>query len=179
MVAANGGAPLTAPNLGTFNAQGGFTPATFGVGAYVPGIGTAPRPYRVSTGVDVPSLLGQVINSTNPYADGAFPSGHTNSGYTQALGVSFLVPQQMQEMLTRASDLGNNRILAGMHSPLDVIGAGSRRPRSPRPTSMARSTTEAATGSTGPTPPMPAPMPLTRRIRARSPISPARAGRRA
>lgn len=121
-VAANGGKPITAPNLGTFDASGAFTPATFGAGAYVPGIGTAPRPYRVSTQVAVPDLLKQVINSTNPYADGAFPSGHTNSGYTQAAGLAFLVPQEAQELYTRASDLGNNRILAGMHSPLDVIG---------------------------------------------------------
>ena len=122
MIDANGGKPLTAPNLGTFDANGNLIPATFGVGAYVPGIGTAPRPYRVSTDVNIPSVLYQVINSTNPYADGAFPSGHTNSGELQALGLSFLIPQQAQELLTRAADLGNNRILAGMHSPLDVIG---------------------------------------------------------
>ncbi len=122
MIAANGGNPITAPNLGTFDSAGNFTPATFAAGAYVPGIGTAPRPYRVSTDVVVPDLLKKVINSTNPYADGAFPSGHTNSGETQAIGMAFLVPQQMQELLIRASDLGNNRILAGMHSPLDVIG---------------------------------------------------------
>ncbi len=122
MIDANGGKPLTAPNLGTFDASGNLISATFGVGAYVPGIGTAPRPYRVSTAVNIPSPLYQVINSTNPYADGAFPSGHTNSGELQALGLAFLIPQQGQELLTRAADLGNDRILAGMHSPLDVIG---------------------------------------------------------
>lgn len=122
MVTANGGRPITAPNIGTFDASGNFTPATFNVGDYVPGIGTAPRPYRVSTQVDVPVPLRQIINSTNPYADGAFPSGHTNSAYLQALGLAFLIPQQGQELLTRAADLGNDRILAGMHSPLDVMG---------------------------------------------------------
>src|SRR5579875_764714 len=78
MVTANGGQPITAPNLGTFQ-NGVLVPTQFNVGDYVPGIGTGPRPYRVSTEVNVPSLLYQVINSTNPYADGAFPSGHTNS----------------------------------------------------------------------------------------------------
>jgi autotransporter-associated beta strand protein len=123
MIAANGGKPITAPNVGTFDSAGNFTPTTFNAGDYLPGIGTAPRPYRVSTDVNVPTLLNQVINSTNPYADGAFPSGHTNSSLLQALGVAFLVPQQGQELLTRAADLGNDRILAGMHSPLDVMGA--------------------------------------------------------
>lgn len=122
MIAANNGQPLTAPNLGTYDASGNFTPDLFTVGEYVPGIGTAPRPYRLTTAVNVPTQLYQIINNTNPYADGAFPSGHTNSAYLQALGTAFLVPQQYQELLTRASDLGNDRILAGMHSPLDVIG---------------------------------------------------------
>jgi autotransporter-associated beta strand protein len=122
MIDANGGRPLTAPNVGTFGASGVFTPATFGVGDYVPGIGTSPRPYRVSTAVAVPALLQPVINSTNPYADGAYPSGHTNSGYLQALATAFLVPERGQQLLTRASELGNNRILAGMHSPFDVMG---------------------------------------------------------
>ncbi|WP_247636578.1 phosphatase PAP2 family protein, partial [Methylobacterium sp. 37f] len=122
MIDANGGRPLVAPDVGSFNAAGAFTPTTFGVGAYVPGIGTAPRPYRVTTDVAVPLLLNPRKNTTNAYADGGYPSGHTNSGYLQTLGVGFLVPQRMQELLTRASELGNNRILAGMHSPLDVIG---------------------------------------------------------
>ena len=122
MVAANGGKPITVPNVGSYDASGNFTPTTFNAGDYVPGIGTAPRPYRLSSEVNVPTPLWQIINGTNPYADGAFVSGHTNLAYNQALGLAFLVPQQYKGLLARASDLGNNRILAGMHSPLDVIG---------------------------------------------------------
>jgi membrane-associated phospholipid phosphatase len=122
MVAANGGKPVTVPNVGSYDASGNFTPTTFNVGDYAPGIGAAPRPYRLSTEVNVPTLLWQIINGTNPYGDGAFVSGHTNLAYNQALGLAFLVPQQYQGLLARAADLGNNRILAGMHSPLDVIG---------------------------------------------------------
>jgi membrane-associated phospholipid phosphatase len=122
MVAANGGKSIMVPNVGSYDASGNFTPTTFNVGDYVPGIGTAPRPYRLSTEVNVPTLLWQIINGTNPYGDGAFVSGHTNLAYNQALGLAFLVPQQYKGLLARAADLGNNRILAGMHSPLDVIG---------------------------------------------------------
>jgi membrane-associated phospholipid phosphatase len=122
MVAANGGNPVTVPDVGTFDASGNFTPTPFNVGDYVPGIGTAPRPFRLSTDVNVPTLLWQITDGTNPYGDGAFVSGHTNLGYNQALGLAFLVPQQYKSLLLRAADLGNNRILAGMHSPLDVIG---------------------------------------------------------
>jgi membrane-associated phospholipid phosphatase len=122
MVDANGGKPITVPDVGTFDASGNFTPTPFNVGDYVPGIGTAPRPFRLSTDVKVPTQLWQITNGTNPYGDGAFVSGHTNLAYNQALGLAFLVPQQYKSLLVRAADLGNNRILAGMHSPLDVIG---------------------------------------------------------
>ncbi|WP_076073068.1 autotransporter domain-containing protein [Sphingomonas montana] len=120
-IAANGGNPITVPNVGSFS-NGVFTPATFRVGEYVPGIGASVRPYRVSTDVAVPTQLRTVINATNPYNDGAYPSGHTNSAYMQAYGLAFLIPQQGQELLTRAADLGNSRILAGMHSPFDIMG---------------------------------------------------------
>lgn len=122
MVNANGGRPITVPDVGSFDASANFTPTPFNPGDYVPGIGTAPRPYRLSTDVSVPTLLWQIINGTNPYGDGAFVSGHTNLAYNQVLGLAFLVPQQYSSLLLRAADLGNNRILAGMHSPLDVIG---------------------------------------------------------
>jgi membrane-associated phospholipid phosphatase len=122
MVDANGGKPIAVPNVGSYDASGNFTPTTFNAGDYAPGIGTAPRPFRLSTEVNVPTLLWQITDGTNPYSDGAFVSGHTNLAYNQALGLAFLVPQQYQGLLMRAADLGNNRILAGMHSPLDVIG---------------------------------------------------------
>ncbi|WFU78028.1 hypothetical protein QA645_26175 [Bradyrhizobium sp. CIAT3101] len=122
LVAAHGGTSITVPNVGSYDAAGNFTPTQFMAGDYVPGIGTAPRPFRLSTKVNVPTLLWQIANGTNPYGDGAFVSGHTNLAYNQALGLAFLVPQQYESLLVRASDLGNNRIFAGMHSPLDVIG---------------------------------------------------------
>lgn len=54
--------------------------------------------------------------------DGAYPSGHTNAGYLAAIGWAYAVPERFSELFTRASQLGENRIVAGMHSPLDVIG---------------------------------------------------------
>ncbi|MGJ4939236.1 phosphatase PAP2 family protein [Bradyrhizobium sp. HKCCYLS1011] len=122
MVSANSGKPITVPNVGSYDASGNLTPTTFNAGDYAPGVGTAPRPFRLSADVNVPTLLWQIANGTNPYGDGAYISGHTNLAYNQALGLAFLVPQQYESLLVRAADLGNNRILAGMHSPLDVIG---------------------------------------------------------
>lgn len=61
-------------------------------------------------------------DGSNQRKDGAYPSGHTNAGYLAAMAYAYALPQRYSEMLTRASQLGENRILAGMHSPVDVIG---------------------------------------------------------
>ncbi|MCI2255819.1 phosphatase PAP2 family protein [Domibacillus sp. PGB-M46] len=55
--------------------------------------------------------------------DGAFPSGHTSASYLSTFGFAYATPERYTEFLTRAAQMGENRIVAGMHSPLDVIGA--------------------------------------------------------
>ncbi len=119
---ANGGAPITVPHVGVYDAAGNFTPAEFNAGDYAPGIGAAPRPYRIENDVVVPQVLEKIINARNPYSDGAMPSGHTNEAFMETIAMSFLVPERGQEVLTRGAEMGESRIFAGMHSPLDVIG---------------------------------------------------------
>ncbi|WP_438347822.1 phosphatase PAP2 family protein [Paenibacillus sp. FA6] len=80
-----------------------------------------PRPFRwVDNSLVVPTLL--PVQNSDPSKDGGFPSGHTNAAYLSALALAYAVPERYQELITRASEVGNNRIVAGMHSPLDVIG---------------------------------------------------------
>ncbi|MCM3356355.1 phosphatase PAP2 family protein, partial [Bacillus halotolerans] len=79
------------------------------------------RPYRWSTSVVVaPTLV--PAESTTPATDGGFPSGHSAEGMRDALAMAYVIPERFQEMISRGLELGENRILAGMHSPLDVIG---------------------------------------------------------
>ncbi|MBE7897813.1 acid phosphatase [Paenibacillus polymyxa] len=80
-----------------------------------------PRPFRWSdNSVVVPSLIPALkSDATN---DGGFPSGHTNAAYLSSIAMAYAMPERYQELLTRASELGNNRVVAGMHSPLDVMG---------------------------------------------------------
>ncbi|WP_239004647.1 S-layer homology domain-containing protein [Paenibacillus tepidiphilus] len=79
------------------------------------------RPFRwKDTSVIVPTLV--PAKSSTPATDGGFPSGHTNASYLAALSLAYAVPERFQELLTRASEMGNNRIVAGMHSPFDVMG---------------------------------------------------------
>ena len=79
------------------------------------------RPFRWSEEVSIlPTLV--PAKKDDPSSDGGFPSGHTNAAYLASYGLAYAVPERFEEMMTRASELGNSRIVAGMHSPLDVIG---------------------------------------------------------
>lgn len=85
-----------------------------------------PRPYRQSLdgqsleAIVQPSL--RPAKSTTPQTDGGFPSGHTNAAFLAGLGLAYAVPQQYSDLVMRAAELGDNRVVAGMHSALDVIG---------------------------------------------------------
>jgi membrane-associated phospholipid phosphatase len=52
----------------------------------------------------------------------SFPSGHTTYGYAESLILALLVPHRYLEMLTRAAEYGNNRIILGAHYAMDVLG---------------------------------------------------------
>jgi hypothetical protein len=52
----------------------------------------------------------------------SYPSGHTTYGYTGSLILAILVPERYQQMMARAAEYGNDRILMGAHYAMDVIG---------------------------------------------------------
>lgn len=79
------------------------------------------RPWRWSSSVIVVPALVPAKSST-PATDSGFISGHTAEAMRDALAMGYLVPERFQEMIARAMELGENRIYAGMHSPLDVMG---------------------------------------------------------
>ena len=53
---------------------------------------------------------------------GSFPSGHTATAFQSAVALATLLPELGPEILSRASENGNNRVVLGVHYPLDVIG---------------------------------------------------------
>ncbi|ARU50325.1 hypothetical protein CBR64_01165 [Cellulosimicrobium cellulans] len=54
--------------------------------------------------------------------NGSFPSGHTNHGYAQGTVLATLLPELAPQILARASEYGDNRLVLGFHYPLDVMG---------------------------------------------------------
>ncbi|MEU6351380.1 phosphatase PAP2 family protein [Streptomyces sp. NPDC047072] len=100
-----------------------------------------PRPWRMNEDSEVvdtgktdalgyPVYDSQVVvaaqllrqRSTSPVDDGGFPSGHTNAFHLAALAFAYAVPERFQELVTRAFELSHTRIMAGMHSTVDVMG---------------------------------------------------------
>jgi hypothetical protein len=55
-------------------------------------------------------------------ATGSFPSGHTATAFQAGVALATLIPELGPEILARASENGNNRVVLGVHYPLDVIG---------------------------------------------------------
>lgn len=53
---------------------------------------------------------------------GAFPSGHTTTAYEAGITLATLLPEFAPELLARASENGNDRIVLGVHYPLDIMG---------------------------------------------------------
>ncbi|MES2162946.1 MAG: phosphatase PAP2 family protein [Pseudomonadota bacterium] len=78
------------------------------------------RPYRWSSAVQVlPALV--PAKSATPATDGGFTSGHSAEAMRNALAMAYALPERYQELLSRGLELGEARIWAGMHSPLDVL----------------------------------------------------------
>ena len=81
------------------------------------------RPFRWSDEVTLLETLEPVKKPVESAAsDGGFPSGHTNAAYLASLALANSVPEKYNDLVMNASKIGDSRILAGMHSTLDVIG---------------------------------------------------------
>ena len=58
---------------------------------------------------------------TGLFANASLPSGHTTFGYTTSILFAMLVPERFQQLVTRASEYGDSRIVLGVHYPIDII----------------------------------------------------------
>ncbi|WP_437609339.1 acid phosphatase [Erwinia sp. V71] len=84
-----------------------------------------PRPFLVQ-GNSIHLVPDDVIVKDNkPYTagGGSFPSGHTNTGYTDALLLAEMIPERFDALVARGARYGYSRIVLGVHYPLDVMGS--------------------------------------------------------
>lgn len=59
---------------------------------------------------------------TRAQQDSDFPSGHTAEFVRYSMAVAYVAPQRFHEAVARGMEAGENRIRAGMHSALGVMG---------------------------------------------------------
>jgi len=79
------------------------------------------RPYRLSNQVLPNPYLVNVMAAAGK-KDFDFPSGHTTAGFETGEMLAYAVPERFQQLITRSSEMGYDRILAGRHSPLATMG---------------------------------------------------------
>jgi autotransporter-associated beta strand protein len=70
--------------------------------------------------VVAPSLM--AVRSTTPSSDGGFVSGHNNAAYLASIALAYATPERFKSLVLNASEMGDLRIVAGQHLPLDVVG---------------------------------------------------------
>lgn len=51
----------------------------------------------------------------------SYPSGHTNRAYIKAIVLSAVFPEFAAQLLSRGSEVGYNRLVMGVHYPLDTV----------------------------------------------------------
>jgi len=85
-----------------------------------------PRPFEVVPERIVAYRGDGVSGGADPFADvygtDSYPSGHASQGYWKGILLAGMLPELAPQILTRASEIGNGRIVLGVHYPLDVMG---------------------------------------------------------
>ncbi len=71
-----------------------------------------PRPFLVSGNIKPVVPL--------PHS-GSYPSGHATLGTLMGIVLSKMIPEKRSEIMARALEFANNRVLAGVHFPSDIV----------------------------------------------------------
>jgi outer membrane autotransporter protein len=65
----------------------------------------------------------QYIKNYQSIKDSSFPSGHTWDGYETAMGMSLVFPERGSEIISRALQYGESRVVLRAHFPTDTIAS--------------------------------------------------------
>jgi len=89
-----------------------------------------PRPFQTQphfTAYSGKDFCGSETTNTDTLqplaANPAYPSNHAAYGYMESLLLGLMVPERYKQMVTRAAEFGNSRIVIGAHYPMDVVAS--------------------------------------------------------
>jgi hypothetical protein len=69
-----------------------------------------------------PSWLEHIPGYSNLQKNSSYPSGHTTTAYSWGIALAGIIPELAPQIMARTSEAGNNRIVLGVHYPLDIMG---------------------------------------------------------
>lgn len=69
-----------------------------------------------------PSWLEHVPGYSNLQKNSSYPFGHTTGAYSWGIALAGMIPELAPQIMARTSEAGNNRIVLGVHYPLDIMG---------------------------------------------------------
>ena len=69
-----------------------------------------------------PSWLEHIPGYSTLQKNSSYPSGHTTTAYSWGIALAGMIPELAPQIMARTSEAGNNRIVLGVHYPLDIMG---------------------------------------------------------
>ena len=78
-----------------------------------------PRPY-----MEDHTIIPCETDFLHPSDQSSYPSGHATNGYAAALLLAQLMPERQSLLLARGMRYGDNRVVCGVHHPIDVQQGG-------------------------------------------------------
>ncbi|MBT1173008.1 phosphatase PAP2 family protein [Bifidobacterium sp. MA2] len=69
-----------------------------------------------------PSWGEHIPGYSNLQKNSSYPSGHTTMAYSWGVALAGMIPELAPQIMARTSEAGNNRIVLGVHYPLDIMG---------------------------------------------------------
>ncbi|KFI93036.1 Membrane-associated phospholipid phosphatase [Bifidobacterium saguini DSM 23967] len=69
-----------------------------------------------------PSWLEHIPGYSTLQKNSSYPSGHTTGAYSWGIALAGILPELAPQIMARTSEAGNNRIVLGVHYPLDIMG---------------------------------------------------------
>ena len=85
--------------------------------------GPAKKQFRRLRPFNFDHSVNPVCKTNNDITDYAYPSGHSLSGYLEALTLVLIVPEKRDAILARADDYAFSRVVCGVHYPSDTAAS--------------------------------------------------------